>query len=107
MTDTKKIYFLSDEYSYKSAVEDGIDVSVSYDDTFLRINKNQNTIFTTQMALMSYNLFTHGYRIFIVSEDDHYEITMLNFDRMDGRGFTARDNIFDMWKSGMFNNKPK
>lgn len=101
MSSEKRITFISDDY-YKKFEAENKKVYHTYNETSSQIFCNNPDILTTQMGLLEYGLFLRGYRIFIVSNDDSYELTLVHCDRYNNRGFTARDNLFELWKNGCF-----
>lgn len=74
----------------------------SWEDTEKAIDNNFSVIHTTQMGLLSTELFKSDYRIFIHdAEDDIHEIK-LGEDERTGKWIRACHNIFKMWRCNHF-----
>lgn len=78
-------------------------VSHSWEETETQIKNGKGYIKTTQMGLLSANLFELGYRIFVhESYDDAYEIVLGSGNERTDKEIKMVHNLFKMWRAGSF-----
>ena len=93
----KKIYF----YAYDL---DRPDLLRGWLETVAAINNGNEYIATTQMGLLSTDLFDLGYRICVDSSPDEapFEIELGDKNKRTDREIRMGHNLFKMWKNGEF-----
>lgn len=75
----------------------------SWNTTQNQIKIGKSIIHTTQMGLLSTELFELGYRIFIhESKTEFYEIIFGSQNERTNREIKMGHNLFKMWESGEF-----
>lgn len=75
----------------------------SWRSTKNQIRIGKSTIHTTQMGLLSTELFELGYRIFIHESDiDCYEIVLGSGNKRTDKAIRPAHNLFKMWQAGAF-----
>ncbi len=80
----------------------------SWNDTIEAISKKQPCIYTTQMGLLSTQLFEDGYRIFIHEIPRYmYEIKLGGKNLRTNREVKMGYNLFSMWRAGEFDAEKK
>lgn len=74
----------------------------SYPATESAIKTKQPIINTTQMGLLSAELWEAGYRIFVIDKDGKYEIKVGGENKRTQREIKTTHNLFKMWQNGEF-----
>ncbi len=73
-----------------------------YKETLEAINNNEEEIRTTQMCLLSTDLFDKGYEVWIHEfEEDIFEITLGECERTN-RKLKMSHNLFKLWRAREF-----
>lgn len=81
-----------------------IDIIYDYIGTDKAIRNNQTIINTTQMSMLSCDLFLRDYRVIIHdSPDDSYEIKLGEDNTRTKRIIRIGHNLFNLWRGGEFN----
>lgn len=85
---------------------DNIHVDYSWEDTQLSIDRGIPIIRTTQMGVLSTNLFDLGYRIFVHENPwSSYEIVLGSNNERTVKEIRKAHNLFKMWRANAFRNE--
>lgn len=94
----KEIHF----YEYNDTREE-LDMIHSWNDTMEAIGISKVNINTTQMGLLSTDLFSLGYKIFVhESSEESYEIVLGDDNTRTNRTIRVAHNLFKMWRANEF-----
>ena len=81
---------------------DNDDMLYSWPATKYAIEHKEPIINTTQMGLLSAELWEKGYRIFVIDKDGKYEIKVGENNERTRREIRPTHALFKMWESGEF-----
>lgn len=103
INNSKIIYFFDDENLAK-IFGFALTITHGYVETKDKIIKGNSVIATTQMGLLTTDLLTRGYHIFLMPHDGGGKVIEISNKNLSKHGIyiDLEYNLFEMWKNGIF-----